>query len=160
MNAREAAWRELVSGKLAVLTPQLTAVLQKLVQHSYPPQVASIDFEIFSDGFSEGFPVRAFFMDAENNEFFLYSGGKARYPSPVDPDLLEIDQVYAFEEEEGFEEESDELDLWAIASDELIDWFGSCWLAAGGNQLSISASIQVHDDPDTLVQLPTRRLER
>ena len=30
-----------------------------------------MDFEVFPDGFTDGFPVRAFFMDDANNEFFL-----------------------------------------------------------------------------------------
>jgi hypothetical protein len=71
----------------------LVAVLRQLVEHEYPKEVVSIDFEVFTYGFTEGFPVRAFFMDSTNSEYFVAIDGSYRYPSPVDPDLLHIKRV-------------------------------------------------------------------
>ena len=96
-------------------------------------------------------------MDAENSEFFLHVDGKASYPSPVDPDLLKIDHIYAAEEEEAFEDETGELDMWVVASDETIKWLSSCWMTAGGDRLPIRATIGVHDENDMMIELPTRR---
>jgi len=151
--AGETEWRTFVVSKLAALSPPLTDVLRLLAGHSYPKEVVRIDFEIFPDGFTEGFPVRALFKDAAGTEFFEMVDGEACYPSPVDPDLLEIDAVYSEEEEAEFDGE--QIDLWVAAADELAIWFAACWSAAGGEGMRVRAVIARHDDPESGVDLAT-----
>jgi hypothetical protein len=153
----EPEWRTFVADKLAALTPALTDVLRTLTSHAYPPEVARIDFEVFPDGFTEGFPVHALFKDAEGREVFVTVDGEAQSPSPVDPDLLEIDAVYSEEEEADFD--ADQLDLWVAAADELAIWFAACWSAAGGEGMAVRASIARHDDPESGVELVTGSLD-
>ncbi|MGN6481476.1 hypothetical protein [Luteibacter sp.] len=120
-------------------------MLEALVHHQYPPQVVALQFEAFSDGFTYEFPVRAFFVDSDNCEFFLYVDGEATYPSPVDPGLLEIDCVYPYALEEKLESESPDSDAWRLATEELFNWFLSCWQKAGGRKFPLSATISRHD---------------
>lgn len=108
--------------------------------------MVSLEFEIFADGFTRGFPVRAFFMDAGNTEHFVHVNGEAQYPSPVDPELLEIEYVYPYELEEKYINEDEQFDLWSIAIDELIQWFSSCWKEVGGESFQLKASIAPHDN--------------
>lgn len=68
----EQEFREGVKGCLVQLTDKVIPLLQKLIRHDYPDEVVSLDFEVFTDGFTQEFPVRAFFMDSDNTEFFLY----------------------------------------------------------------------------------------
>lgn len=123
----------------------LEGALFSLINHQYPDEVAMLQFVIFPDGFTSGFPVRAFFMDKDVCEFFVYRDGEAEYPSPVDPGLLEIPFLYP----EALEEEcsdDDEFDIWSVASDELVKWFSERWKAAGGNFFKKAAIIMEHDD--------------
>lgn len=62
-------------------------------------------------------------MDSNNSEHFVYVNGEAQYPSPVEPELLEIEYVYPYEFEEKYINENENFDLWSIAIDELIQWF-------------------------------------
>jgi len=125
----------------------LVAILRKLVAHDYPPEVASIDFEVFPDGFTSGFPVRAFFVDAENSEVFLYESGQAQYPCPVDPGLLEMDHVYEAALEQALAACSPDSDYFTLAGMALIPWFIRCWAEAGGPHFARRATIGLHDDP-------------
>ncbi|MBU2714424.1 hypothetical protein [Zooshikella harenae] len=134
-----------VAEHLDRLSADLTPVLKKLIEYGYPKEVDMLAFEIFIDGFSSGFPVRAFFMDEDNSEHFVYIDGKAEYPSPVDPDLLKIDHVYPYELEEEYTNRDESLDPWHIATNELIEWFSKCWLAAGGKSFKLKANIAPHD---------------
>ena len=125
----------------------LVGVLKQLVAHDYPADVVSLDFEVFPESFTSGFPVRAFFMDEDNSEFFVYEGGEAQYPSPVDPDLLDLPCVYgddAAEELLAVDPDADDLTL---AGEALVPWFNRCWLDAGGAVFTRSATISLHDDP-------------
>ena len=139
------AFREKVTYHLSRLTDDIKPVLKALIDHDYPKDVVSLAFEVFVDGFTEEFPVRVFFMDAENSEHFVYVDGKAEYPSPVDPGLLNIDHVYPPELEEEYTNKSDTLDPWWIATEALIEWFSKCWLAAGGGTFKLKATIAPHD---------------
>ncbi|MEZ7500849.1 hypothetical protein QO189_00015 [Psychrobacter sp. Arc29] len=43
------------------LTSSIEPVLKELIEYNYLKEVVSLEFEIFADGFTQGFPVRAFF---------------------------------------------------------------------------------------------------
>ena len=51
---------EKVQKYLHGLTTSIKPVLKTLIEYSYPKEVASLEFEIFADGFTQGFPVRTF----------------------------------------------------------------------------------------------------
>jgi len=138
-------FKEKVSEYLEKLSNDLYPILKELIEYNYPDEVTTLAFEIFVDGFSSGFPVRAFFMDKDKSEHFIYIDGKAEYPSPVDPGLLEIDYVYPYELEEEYTNKDESLDPWHIATNELIEWFSKCWLASGGQTFNIKANIAPHD---------------
>lgn len=142
---KEQEFRSGVRSLLENLDQDIEPVLVKLIAHSYPQEVVSIDFEIFTDGFTQEFPVRAFFMDSSNSEFFVYVNGKAEYPSPVDPGLLNIPHVYPEEFEDAFTESDGEFDPWHHATEVLIDWFSEQWLKAGGSTFRLKATIAPHD---------------
>ena len=78
-------------------------VLKELIDYEYPKEVLALEFEMFINCFTSGFPVRAFFMDKNNAEHFIFTEGKAEYLSPVDPGLLDIDCIYPYEIEEEYE---------------------------------------------------------
>ena len=119
----EQEFREKVAGCLNALSVDIEPVLKALIEYEYPKEVVSLEFEVFVDGFTQEFPVRAFFMDSDNSEYFVYVNGKAEYPSPVDPGLLKIDHVYPYELEEEYTTKDDTLDPWSIATNELVEWF-------------------------------------
>ena len=146
----EQQFQQKVRESLDCLTPQLVPVLTALVQHKYPPEVAAIDFEIFSDAFCSQFPVRAFFLDSNNTEFFLFVDGQATYPSPIDPGLLEIDCVYPQLLEDDLSEASPECDPWHLATLELLRGFQSCWDKSGGRGFHLAATIAHHDSSEEL----------
>lgn len=128
------------------LTSSIKLVLKELIEYNYPKEVVSLEFEIFADGFTQGFPVRAFFMDSDDSEHFIYVNDEAQYPSPVDPELLEIEHVYPYELEEKYINQDKEFDLWSIATDELIQWFSKCWKEVGGKSFQLKANIAPHDN--------------
>ena len=134
-----------VRNSLAALNQQIEEALAALISHEYPPEVYALAFEVFPDSFTSGFPARAFFMDRTNTEFFLYSNGKVEYPSPIDPQLLELAQIYPAELEERFEGDAPDHDPWELATDELIYWFSARWNSAGGSSFRRVATISAHD---------------
>ncbi|MEH6494089.1 hypothetical protein [Halopseudomonas sp.] len=134
-----------VESCLEALDSSIAPVLAQLVSHRYPPEVAGIEFEIFVDEFTQGFPVRAFFLDLNNTEFFLYSAGRAEYPSPVDPELLNIPCVYPQEFEDTFTDDDEDFDPWSHATKALIGWFSKKWHDAGGADFGLRATIAAHD---------------
>ncbi len=146
MMSLEKEFRQGVRRHLEVLSPGLITVLAQLIGYDYPQEVVSIEFEVFPDQFASGFPVRAFFMDANNCEYFVYEDGKAVYPSPVDPGLIDIVGVYPEEFEDGFVGRDENLNTFKLASRELIEWFSRCWEAAGGERFARRAAIMCHDD--------------
>ena len=150
MSPAELTFQKHVRSSLVELDALLIPVLGALVSHQYPREIAALDFEIFSDGFTSGFPVRAFFLDSRNSEFFVYFDGQATYPSPVDPALISIDCVYPVELEEQLEAESPGSDPWHIATKELLEWFVSCWQKAGGQRFPLAATIAHHDSSSEL----------
>ena len=75
MSSIKEQFQEEVRKYLDRLTDQLTSVLKQLVEYSYVPEVKSLDFEVFCDGFTQEFPVRAFFMDEDNGEHFISIDG-------------------------------------------------------------------------------------
>ena len=141
----EQEFREKVNEHLNRLSAEIQPVLKKLIEYNYPKEVASLEFEIFVDGFTQEFPVRAFFMDSDNSEHFVYVDGQAEYPSPVDPGLLDIDHVYPYELEEEYTSKDDELDPWSVATNELVAWFSKCWSEVGGQSFKLKANIAPHD---------------
>jgi len=124
----------------------LTDALRRLVQHTYPTEVRSLEFEVFPDGFTDGWPVRAFFMDEDRTEFFVFNKGKAEYPSPIDPGLIALDHVYGRSLEEALEASSPDSDYYTLAGEALIPWFADCWRDAGGLEFGLAATIALHDD--------------
>ena len=144
----ELIFRQGVREGLATLDSQIEAILRSLVSHEYPPEVFALSFEVFSDGFTSGFPVRAFFMDRSNTEHFIWEGQQAKYPSPVDPGLLEIDHVDPEELEEELEDHSPESDAWDIATEEMIQWFAGHWQRVGGVNFPLVATIATHDSSE------------
>ncbi|WP_299443448.1 hypothetical protein [uncultured Aquimarina sp.] len=140
----ESEFRDKVKEYLTKLNIEIEDVIKKLISFEYPNEVISLDFEVFSDGFTENFPVRVFFMDKENCEFFIYNNNKAEYPSPVDPGLLNIHCVYNYEFLQKFEKHDENFDSWGIATDELIKWFIIRWLNSGGEKFKLNASIKAH----------------
>jgi hypothetical protein len=141
----ENEFRSEVRPHLERLTNDLVPILTQLVNYDFPREVVAIAFEVFYDGFTSGFPVRAFFVDEDNSEFFVFDGDEANYPSPVDPGLLDIEQVYPEALDEKYSRD-DEFDIYTLASMELIDWFSGCWSKAGGKLFSRAAIISIHDD--------------
>jgi len=141
----EQEFKEKVVEYIEIHSDELKPILKILIDFDYPKGVATLAFEIFVDRFSSGFPIRAFFMDEDNTEYFNYVDGKAEYPSPVDPGLLKIEYIYPYELEEEYTTKDESLDPWHIATNELIKWFSKCWLAAGGQTFKLSANIAPHD---------------
>jgi hypothetical protein len=146
MSSIKEQFQEEVREYLDRLTDRIVPVLKQLVEYSYVPAVKSLDFEVFCDSFAYAFPVRAFFMDEDNSEYFIYVDGKAQYPCPVDPGLLEIEGVYPAELEEMYFQQDEDLDIFTIAGETLIDWFAECWKEAGGLSFPLQAHIALHDD--------------
>ena len=142
----ESEFQRAVVNALEQHTQALVAVLRQLVQYDYPPEVVSVEFEIYPDGFTSGLPVRAFFMDETNSEYFVLSGNEARYPSPVDPGLLKLARVYDSSLESALEEASPDADTYTLAAEAMIPWFARCWAEAGGLHFSRRSSINLHDD--------------
>jgi hypothetical protein len=144
----EAEFQHRVAMALELHTGALVPVLRQLVNHEYPPEVVAVVFEVFPDGFTSGFPVRAYFMDESNSEFFLFERGEARYPCPVDPGLLDIARVYDDSVEEEFLSANEDADSYTLAGKALIPWFAACWVAAGGSDFGRRATISLHDDTE------------
>jgi hypothetical protein len=138
-------FRRAVRSHLTALTSSLQPVLEALVQYDYPREVVRLDFEVFSDCFTSQFPVRAFFVDRDNTEFFLFESGVARFPSPVDPGLLQIHGVYPEALENELIARDPSEDPWSIATAELIGWFWESWKSAGGEHFPLVAAISHHD---------------
>lgn len=124
----------------------LVNVLRKLIAHDYPCEVESLDFVVFPMNFYSGFPMRVFFTDKNNTEFFIMRNGEANYPSPVDPSLLDIPQLCSESIEKEIFGEDPETDTWTLAGDTLIAWFFGRWFDAGGAEFTRSATIALHDD--------------
>lgn len=147
-KSAEQVFQQAVRASLTKLDERIENVLRSLIEYQYPQEVFALSFEVFPDGFTSGFPIRAFFMDRSNTEHFLFEDGQAKYPAPVDPGLLVIDQVYTEELEEQLEESSPDSDPWDIASRELIQWFSEHWLHAGGAGFPLVATIASHDSSE------------
>jgi len=145
MRSLEDDFRNAVREKLQPLRVPLIAVLKKLIEFSYVDEVVSIQFEVFSDSFTCRFPVRAFFMDADNCEYFVYEGSEAKYPCDVDPKLLNIPCVYDRDFERSFTSKNEDLDSWGLATVALIEFFADCWSVAGGERFTRDACIASHD---------------
>ncbi len=136
-----------VRARLNELSDRMILTLTQLVTYSYPPEVVTLEFEIFSDAFTEAFPMRVFFMGVDNCEFFIMNNGKAEYPSPIDPRLIKIAGVYSTEFEDQYTNLDPNLDPFEVSTHELIDWFRNCWKRADRSRFSRRAIITVHDDP-------------
>lgn len=156
----EQEFSEKVQEHLQGLTTSIKPILKELIEYNYPKEVVSLEFEIFADGFTQGFPVRAFFMDSNDSEHFVYVNGEAQYPSPVEPELLEIEYVYPYELEEKYINQNEDFDPWSIAIDELIQWFSECWKEMGGESFKLKASIAPHDDDQVYNLIESKWKER
>jgi hypothetical protein len=155
----EAEFQRRVTKALEQHTSALVPVLRQLINHEYPSEVVAVVFEVFAEDFTSGFPVRAFFVDHKNSEFFLFERGEARYPCPVDPGLLDIPSVYDRSIEEEVLAANHEADSYTLAGKALIPWFAACWLAAGGSSFGRQATINLHDDAE-VYDLVERRWRR
>lgn len=142
-------FRQAVIAHLQPLTGDLIKVLRQLIGHNYPKEVFVISFEIFSDDFTHRFPVHTRFMDADNNEYFIFDErGRGKYPAPegFDAGLLNVGRVYPEGLEQQFQDREPTLDPWDLATRGLVEWFSKCWLEAGGKQFERHAVIGNHDD--------------
>jgi len=130
------------------LTSALTAALERVVVQRYPQEVATVEFEVFADpsSFTCGFPVRAFFMDADNNEHFVTVNGRAEYPVDFDPDLLDIPRAVTRETWASWGRSYPDLDWYSVAAEGVVLWFAACWRAARGERCQRPAFISLHDD--------------
>ena len=144
----EQEFSEKVQAYLHRLTTSIKPVLKQLIEYNYPKEVVSLEFEVSADEFTQGFPVRAFFIDANNSEHFVYVNDKAQYPSPVDPELLEIDYVYPYEFEEKYSDQDEFFSVYDVATDQLMQWFAKCWKEVGGESFPLKASIAPHDNDE------------
>jgi hypothetical protein len=142
----EGEFQQSIERALELHTQALVSVLRELVRYNYPSEVVSVDFEVFPDSFTSGFPVRAFFIDETNSEYFVVVGDEARYPSPVDPGLLNIPRVYDLSLEKALAVECPHADAFTLAGGVIISWFARCWAEAGGLRFSRQSSICLHDD--------------
>jgi hypothetical protein len=148
--SKEHDFRIVVRLHLELLSDQIIPVLKQLIFYTYPEEVFALCFEIFPDSFTSKFPIRAFFMNKDNIEHFEYIEGEAEYPSPVDPALLDIHEVYPIQLEEKFENLEEDISLGTISSDETAHWFYDCWVKAGGNNFYLEATIANHDSGEEL----------
>jgi hypothetical protein len=130
---------------LRVYEDSLIAMLRLVVTHNYPSDIVAVDFEVFPDSWSHGFPARAFFLDESNSEHFIYVDGEARYPSAVDPGLLNVPYIITREREESFCRRNPGLDTFTLGTEEFIPWFAGCWRQAGGLTFALRATIADHD---------------
>jgi hypothetical protein len=130
--------------RLDGLRKKLEPVLAQLIIYNYPPEVAALDFEVFSDTWSGRFPARAFFLDKENTEFFVYEKGTATYPCSVDPSLLQ-DEILSWDEEQGLLKAEPALEISSLGVNEFVLWFAQAWVAARGQDFPLSATIAEHD---------------
>lgn len=156
----EQEFSEKVQEYLHGLTASIKPVLKELIEYDYPKEVISLEFEVFADGFTQGFPVRAFFMDSDDSEHFVYINGEAQYPSPVDPELLEIEHLYPYELEEKYTNQDEDFDPWSIAIDELIQWFSECWREMDGESFQLKANIMPHDNDEVYNLVDSKWEER
>ena len=102
---RSIEFGSIVQRSLERLSPRLKEVLRELIDYHYDPVVKFIRFEIFPEEFTRGFPVMAFFFDAEWNEYFETVGARQRKPCGLNGDLLLIDCVYTEQFEDEFARE-------------------------------------------------------
>ena len=156
----EQEFRKEVQSHLSHLSSDIKPVLKQLIEYNYPEEVVSLEFEVFADGFTQGFPVMTFFMDKENSEHFIDVDGQAQYPSPVDPELLYIEHVYPDELEDKYRNKDEDIDLYTIATEELIKWFAECWNEVGGESFKLKANIAFHDDINEYNLIENRWQER
>ncbi|MGD0383912.1 MAG: hypothetical protein ABSA77_10345 [Thermoguttaceae bacterium] len=130
---------------LEPLTEKLINVLHRLIEYPFVPEVSCLAFEVFYDSFSEFFPIRVFFLDEFNNEYFIHVNGQAEYPCDVNPGLLDIPSVYPHEFIKQFCAEDPNIDYFTLSSKALIPWFSKCWHIAGGGNFQRKAIIRIHD---------------
>jgi hypothetical protein len=141
---------------LACLEPALIAALRKFVRSDYPPEVVTLHFEVFSESWATDFPVRAFFLDENNGEFFVDVDGNAAYPTTVDPALLCGKRILSTAFEDDHAERYPDLDVSELGMQHLVPWFSLCWQRAGGHDFRRAATIAAHDDSKEYVLITQR----
>jgi hypothetical protein len=146
----ESRFRQAVRQGLAAADVSISAALAHLIEHQYPPAVWAIVFHIYSDAFTSGFPVRTYFVDRKNHPCFCTETGSVWLPSFADSTLVDVGHIYSEELEDTFAAHYPEVDTWAIASDELLSWFATHWLNAGGAAFPLVATIAHHDAAEEL----------
>ena len=147
MSAQKEFERE-VDTHLQRLNDDIEDVLRQLIEQDYPEAVKGLAFEVFPDSFTSEFPVKVFFMDKYNAQYFVFDQGKPEVPSDVPPELLDIDEVYPYELEDEYELKADDFDPWDVATHALIQWFSTRWQAAGGDKFALNACITPTDTMD------------
>lgn len=149
--------KDAVRAELAPLTGGVSAAIGKLTTFAYPPAVTRLDFEIFPDS---GFPVRVFFMDADNCEYFTFVEGRATYPSPIAPELFELDHAAAKTLVNTFLDMDEGLPVYEIIAETIIAWFAECWKASASAAFALDAAIALHDSRDSFDLRQQRRVRR
>ena len=123
----------------ALHTP-LLAELRQLIALPLPDDLAVLSFEVFSDGFTDRFPVVAYPMDSEASQLNWPELGEG-------DELLKGAVTYPESFEESFKVRGRfPFDAWSLAThNALIPWFAQVWLEAGGGAFPIPATIGHHD---------------
>ena len=140
---RPAEFAGIIQKSLESHTPRLKEILKKVISCNYDPAVKFIQFEVFPDEFTDGFPAMVFFFDANWNEYFVNAKGKPRKPCDIEGHLLSIDHVYTQELEDQYAD--DVGDPWSIAVDVFTKWFARCWKEEDGINCKAQAFIAPHD---------------
>jgi len=141
----EKEFRKKVNEYLNRLNSTIEKAIKELTCYEFPKEVVHLDFEIFSDSFTEGSPIRVFFLDKDNTEFFIYVDGKAEYPSPIDTEIFNIDYLYPISFEKEFENKIEGYDPWKMTTEEFIKWFSNKWKSCLDKKFNLKATIGHHD---------------
>jgi len=120
-------------------TDRLTSELSRFVLTLRHSDAYLLSFDIYSEGFSTGFPV----------VWRLYSRDYTELAEG--PQLLQdIPFLVPSEVIDAEEYEAAEIDTWSVAFDALIAWFGGCWRDAGGLSFPYPAQIGHADDIEAI----------
>ncbi|WP_455233130.1 hypothetical protein [Geopseudomonas aromaticivorans] len=130
----DADFRAKVREKLGSLEMQLISALRRQIEAEYPTEAHALSFVVFSDGFTAGFPARAYVLNRANSQVCVSSA-----------DLLQADETYPEQLERDAEAADPDMDVWGAAAEVFIEWFAECWGRAGGAGFALPATLAEHD---------------
>jgi len=131
-------YRQTVQRHLDALTDRLVPELAVIAHAQQPEDTYLLDFEVHSDGFTDGFPV---YWDPWSAELSQLDGRTELLPGlPYTlPDEVVDGEAY---DKAG-------INTWNEAFQILVLWFGECWHKAGGLECAFPAYICHHDDVES-----------